>query len=81
MFALDPESIDSLTAEQQHELLLWLRDLVTYVENKLGAPKVISKDPVMERIIADHKHQQRKMSRTRPGWMDVGLQKVDDRHI
>ena len=81
MVELDPESIDSLNEEQQRELLAWLRDLVTYVENKLGVPKVISKDPILERIIADHKVQQRKMSRIRPSWMSVGLEKADDKHV
>jgi hypothetical protein len=81
MFELDPESIDRLNEEQHRELLVWLRDLVTYVENKLGIPKIISKDPIMERIIADHKVQQRKMARVRPGWMSVGLEKVDDKHV
>ena len=81
MFELDPESIDRLNEEQHRELLAWLRDLVTYVENKLGIPKIISKDPVMERIIADHKIQQRKMARVRPSWMSMETGKADDRHV
>ena len=81
MFDLSQEAIDSLSEDQQRELLAWLRDLVTYVETKLGVLDAGVHDPIMERIIADHKQQQRKIGRIRPSWMSVAYEKTDDRHV
>ncbi len=82
MDQLNPENIDRLDDEHKRELLAWLRELVIYVEGKLGVVSpAIRNDPVMAQIVDHYKRQQRNAIAMRPSWMSTGIERCDDKHI